>query len=89
MNEDEQLKSKDMTLIYKGSTDGYEAKDFHGKCDKQGETITIVKSGERVFGGYTDINWDSGKRKILKKNGNTFIFAFNEQDFTVEKYKYV
>lgn len=62
MSEDEQLKNKDMTLIYKGSIDGYEAKDFHEKCDKQGETITIVKSGERVFGGYTDINWDSGKR---------------------------
>ncbi len=53
MNEDEQLKSKDMTLIYKGSTDGYEAKDFHGKCDKQGETISRDSAAVKV----TSISW--------------------------------
>ena len=51
-----------MILIYKGEEDGTDAKDFHGKCDKQGETITIVKVEDRVFGGYSDIDWYSEKK---------------------------
>ena len=46
-----------MILIYKGEKDGTDAKDFHGKCDNQGETITIVKVEDKVFGGYSDIDW--------------------------------
>jgi hypothetical protein len=42
MSDDENLKNMDMILIYKGSKDGYEAKDFHSKCDNKGETITFV-----------------------------------------------
>ena len=42
MRDDEKLKNMDMILIYKGSKDGYEAKDFHSKCDNQGETITFI-----------------------------------------------
>jgi hypothetical protein len=87
MSDDEKLKNMDMILIYKGSKDGYDAKDFHSKCDNQGETITFVLVGNKVFGGYTDINWSSGKKKNNRKNGKTFIFSFNEQDFTIEKFK--
>jgi hypothetical protein len=31
-------------LIYRASRDGFEAKDFHGKCDNQGATLIIVKA---------------------------------------------
>jgi hypothetical protein len=38
-----------------------------------------------VFGGYIDIEWNSERKKSVKKNGNTFIFSFNEND-TIEKF---
>lgn len=52
--------------MYKGIRDGFDAKNFHKKCDKKGETITIVKSKihERTFGGYTDIDWDSADGEV-------------------------
>ena len=46
------------TLIFRGTDDGFEAEAFHKKCDNQGETLTIIKSGMgKIFGGYTDIPW--------------------------------
>ena len=56
----EQLKSRRSTfvLLYRASRDGWEASKFHAICDKQGPTITTVKSGNYVFGGYTEQSWD-------------------------------
>jgi hypothetical protein len=49
-------------LIYRGTKDGFKNKDFHGKCDNQGASLTIIKSKStkkggkvRINGGYTDI----------------------------------
>jgi hypothetical protein len=38
-----------------------------------------------VFGGYSNIDWYSEKKKSIRKDGNTFIFSFNE-DFTIDKF---
>jgi hypothetical protein len=46
-----------MIQIYKGEKDGTEAKAFHSKCDNEGETITIVKVEDKVFGSYSYIDW--------------------------------
>ena len=58
----ETLKNKKMILIYKEKKDGTDAKDFHGKCDNQGEIITIVKVEDKVFGGYSNIDWYSERK---------------------------
>ena len=56
-------------LCYRASVDGWEGEDFHRKCDDVGSTVTLVKCGSNVFGGYTDQNWKytgiSGKVSIL------------------------
>ena len=44
-------------LCYRASTHGWAAKTFHERCDGKPDTVTIVKVGEYVFGGYTDIPW--------------------------------
>ena len=45
-------------LLYRGSQDGWNISDFHGKCDDKGATVTIVKTSEGyVFGGYNDQSW--------------------------------
>ena len=42
-------------MIYKATRDGFEAENFHEKCDNQGKTIVIVKSdNNQIFGGYAD-----------------------------------
>lgn len=51
---------KDIKLLYRGSRDNFKARTFHEKCDNKGETLVIVKSDhDHIFGGYTEINWDS------------------------------
>ena len=56
-------------LCYRASRDGWGGKDFHGKCDSVGPTVTLLKCGTNVFGGYTDQNWKSDQqaRSIRRK----------------------
>ena len=44
-------------LCYRASVHGWSSKNFHTRCDNKGPTVTIVKVGECIFGGYTDKNW--------------------------------
>lgn len=45
-------------LIYRASRDGWASSIFHGLCDNKGPTVTVVKSGDNIFGGYTEQPWD-------------------------------
>jgi len=44
-------------LCYRASTHGWSISTFHSKCDGKRDTVTIIKKGQYVFGGYTDISW--------------------------------
>jgi hypothetical protein len=47
-------------LLYRGSRDGFGAKDFHDKCDEHEKTITVLLDTEGyIFGGYTPVAWES------------------------------
>ena len=46
-------------LLFRASRDGFAAETFHSKCDNKGPTITIVKSGDNIFGGFTEVSWTS------------------------------
>ena len=48
----------DFVLIYRASRDGWHSSNFHALCDNKGPTVTVVKSGDYIFGGYTDQSWD-------------------------------
>ncbi len=46
------------------------------KCKNKGKTITIVKAiNGKVFGGYTDLNFNGSNIWINGKK-NSFLFAF-------------
>ena len=88
---------KNIELLYRGSTDGFKAKIFHQKCDYKGETLTIIKSTKDcIFGGYTEINWDStvwngkiGEFNNSRRdgNGNEFVFTLkNPHNIKPSKY---
>ena len=42
-------------LPFPGSRDGFQAETFHSKRDNKGPTVTILKSGNYVFGEFADI----------------------------------
>ena len=48
-------------LLYRASRDGWLASKFHAICDHRGPTVTVVRSGDYIFGGYTEESWDKGK----------------------------
>ena len=47
------------TLLFRASQDGFTAQAFHARCDNKGPTVTIVKSGNNIFGGFTENSWNS------------------------------
>jgi hypothetical protein len=62
-----------LSLLYRGSRDGFGAADFHAKCDDKDATVTIVKSTEGyIFGGFSDQSWDGG---CWKASSRAFLFS--------------
>ena len=58
---------------YQASRDGWSSKDFHRTCDDVGPTVTLVKCGTNIFGGYTDQSWESPPRSLQCM----YVFALN------------
>ena len=44
---------------WRAKTDGWAASTFHSNCDGKGPTVTIIRVGSYIFGGYTDVSWSS------------------------------
>ena len=56
-------------LLFRASRDGFVASAFHSKCDNKGPTVTVVKSGANIFGGFTEKPWASpgaGRKFLLQ-----------------------
>jgi len=71
--------TKRFNLIYRASQDGFEASSFHLKCDKQPNTLIIIKSEHgNVFGGYTEQDWTPSNN--WKTDKNSFIFSLINKD---------
>ena len=55
------------TLCYRASSHGWEARTFHSRCDGMPHTVTIIRKGPYVFGGYTDIAWGEDMENVKIK----------------------
>ena len=66
-------------LIFKMSENGTSSNDFHKYCDNKGPTLTLIKTTKnKIFGGFTPLNWESKNGEYLKDESNqTFIFSIN------------
>jgi len=79
------LSTLHLSLIYKGSRDGFTYNAFHEKCDNKSSTITVIKSKNhgRIFGGYTKATWTLvGNGYYTNKNDDSsFLFSltYNER----------
>ena len=67
-------------LIFKMSENGTSSDDFHKYCDNKGPTLTLIKTTKnKIFGGFTPLNWErKGKGEYSKDESNqAFIFSIN------------
>ena len=48
-------------LCWRATLHGWNVGQFHSRCDGKNDTVTIIRKGKFIFGGYTDIPW--GKKK--------------------------
>jgi len=44
---------------YQATVNGWSSYTFHSKCDGKGPTVTIIRVGKYIFGGYTSLSWSS------------------------------
>lgn len=66
--------NKKWTLLYRGSIHGFQAANFHAKCDGKTNTLTIVKSTYgNIFGGYTSVALNANN--TYYKDLNAFLFS--------------
>ncbi|XP_068736600.1 uncharacterized protein [Montipora capricornis] len=59
---------------WRAKTDGWAASTFHSNCDGKGPTVTIIKVGSYIFGGYTDLSWYSSSCSYAS-SGKSFIYS--------------
>ncbi|XP_048587349.1 deleted in malignant brain tumors 1 protein isoform X2 [Nematostella vectensis] len=66
------------------SRDGWEAEIFHHMCDNRGPTVTLVRVGNYIFGGYSNISWTGSH--TYKSSSKDFLFTiFNTNGYRPEK----
>ena len=68
-----------LELIFKMSENGYSAKDFHNYCDYRGATLIIIKTKNKIFGGFTPLSWTSNSKGdgLYDSSNKTFIFSLD------------
>ncbi|GES83722.1 carbohydrate-binding module family 13 protein [Rhizophagus clarus] len=83
---DELKNSYEFKLIFRGSRDGFTAKEFHKICDNQSRTVTIikVKDSNEILGGYNPIEWRNNHSHICNygTTSDSFIFSFIDREYT-------
>ena len=71
-------KVKKYELIFKMSEYGTKSENFHEICNDKGPTLTLVKATKnKIFGGFTPLNWKNEGGCIQDKSNQTFIFSLN------------
>ena len=72
-------KIKNYRLLFRASENKYKASNFHSKCDGYNNTLTLVKTKNgKIFGGFTDAQWDQSSN--YKSGSNGFIFSLDNNE---------
>jgi hypothetical protein len=68
--------NKTWKLLYRGSRDGFGSSHFHGKCNNQSNTLTIIETTQGfIFGGFTPTAWDSSRSYKSDTSQTSFLFS--------------
>ena len=77
-------KIKNYRLLFRASENKYKASNFHSKCDGYNNTLTLVKTKNgKIFGGFTDAQWDQSSN--YKSGSNGFIFSLDNNEIYYNK----
>ena len=78
---------RNFELLYRASIDGFGPFNFHKKCDGKKNTIVLVITDKnRIFGGFSELEWDDYFQCKEGKKG--FIFSINDNKIYYNKSKY-
>jgi hypothetical protein len=79
---------KRFTLLWRGSRDGFGAKDFHRRCDGHANTLTLIEdTGWNIFGGFTPVKWESIGGAKADPSLMSFLFTLkNPHNFPARKF---
>ena len=59
---------KSMELLFRGTRDGMNSRNFHEKCDNKGPNITLLRNDKgNIMGGFSPISWTCEGDIIMKK----------------------
>lgn len=66
-------------LLFRASRDGFDAKEFHKRCNSKAFTITFIKTkNRRRFGGFTEAKWCGFINYTNGKKG--FVFSLDNKE---------
>ncbi|CAH3155765.1 unnamed protein product [Porites lobata] len=65
-------------LCWRATLHGWDVSQFHSRCDGKYHTVTIIRKGKFIFGGYTDIPWESSGG--YSATSEAFIFSLNNNE---------
>jgi hypothetical protein len=72
----DEFRGKRSALLWRGSRDGFRARDFHGRCDRRANTLTLILDTRgNVFGGFTPLEWESEWKLKCDDSLKSFLFT--------------
>jgi hypothetical protein len=55
-----EFRKKQFKILWRGSRDGFKAKDFHDRCNGHSNTLTVIlDTNGNIFGGFTPLEWET------------------------------
>jgi hypothetical protein len=72
------FKRRKFALLWRGSRDGFCARDFHNRCDRHPNTLTVIlEVNGNIFGGFTPVGWESSGKLKADPSLKSFLFTLN------------
>jgi hypothetical protein len=72
----EDFMKKEFTLLWRGSRDGFRARDFHSRCNGHPNTLTVILDRDgNIFGGFTPVEWESRGGYKTDPSLKSFVFT--------------
>jgi hypothetical protein len=83
-----EFRNRKLKLLFRRSRDGFSLSDFHGQCDGQSNTITLIHTTKDfIFDGYTPLSWDSTSSSKADSSHRSLIFTItNPHSFGPRKF---
>jgi hypothetical protein len=67
---------KELSLLWRGSRDGFGAEDFQSHCCCHENTLVVIQDTQgNVFGGFTPVGWDSSDSPKSDDSLKSFLFT--------------